>query len=72
MNPAILLAILELGMLAARQLPAAVRAARETREELEKMVREGRDPTPDELRIMRARMKTLTQRLESDEVTGSE
>lgn len=72
MNPAILLAILELGTLAARQLPAAVRAARETREELEKMVREGRDPTPDELRIMRARMKTLTQRLESDEVTGSE
>lgn len=72
MNPAIMLAILELGTLAARQLPAAVRAARETREELEKMVREGRDPTPDELRIMRARMKTLTQRLESDEVTGSE
>lgn len=72
MNPAILLAVLELGTLAARQLPAAVRAARETREELEKMVREGRDPTPDELRIMRARMKTLTMRLESDEVTGSE
>lgn len=72
MTPAIMLAILELGTLAARQLPAAVRAARETREELEKMVREGRDPTPDELRIMRARMKTLTMRLESDEVTGSE
>lgn len=72
MNPAILLAVLELGTLAARQLPAAVRAAKETREELETMIREGRDPTPDELRIMNARMKTLTMRLESDEVTGSE
>lgn len=69
---ALLLAALELGTLAARQLPAAIKAARETRAELDKMIREGRDPTPDEMRIMSARMKNLTQRLESDEVTGSE
>ena len=72
MSPAILLAMLELGTLAARQLPAAIKAARQTRAELEKMQREGRDPTPEELRLMRARMRTLTARLESDEVTGSE
>jgi len=72
MSPAILLAMLELGTLAARQLPAAIKAARQTRAELEKMQREGRDPTPDELRLMRSRMRTLTARLESDEVTGSE
>lgn len=72
MSAAVLLAVLELGTLAARQLPAAIKASRETRAELEKMIREGRDPTPDEMRIMSARMRNLTQRLESDEVTGSE
>jgi ribosomal protein L17 len=68
----LLLRILDLGVLAARQLPAAVRAARETRSDLEKMIQEGRDPTDAERRILNARMNVLTARLESDDVTGSE
>ena len=68
----LLLRILDLGVLAARQLPAAIRAARETRSDLEKMIREGRDPTDAERRVMNARMNVLTARLESDDVTGSE
>ena len=68
----LLLRILDLGVLAARQLPAAVRAARETRSDLERMVQEGRDPTEAERRVLNARMNVLTARLESDDVTGSE
>ena len=68
----LLLRVLDLGVLAARQLPAAVKAARETRVDLEAMIREGRDPTEAERRIINARMNVLTARLESDEVTGSE
>ncbi len=68
----LLLRILDLGVLAAKQLPAAVRAARETRSDLEKMIREGRDPTDEERRVINARMSLLTARLESDDVTGSE
>ena len=68
----LLLRVLDLGVLAARQMPAAIRAARETRSDLEKMIREGRDPTEAERRVMNARMNVLTARLESDEVTGSE
>ena len=68
----LLLRILDLGVLAARQLPAAVRAARETRTDLEKMIQEGRDPTEAERRVLNARMNVLTARLESDDVTGSE
>lgn len=68
----LLLAAIELGTLAAKQMPAAIRAARATRLELEAMEREGRDPTDAERRIIRARLRSLTDRLESDEVTGSE
>lgn len=68
----LLLRVLDLGVLAARQLPAAIRAARETRSDLEKMVREGRDPTDAERRVLNARMNVLTARLESDDITGSE
>ncbi len=68
----LLLRVLDLGVLAAKQLPAAVRAARETRSDLEKMIREGRDPTDEERRVINARMSLLTARLESDDVTGSE
>ena len=68
----LLLRVLDLGVLAAKQLPAAVRAARETRSDLEKMIREGRDPTEAERRAISARMNLLTARLESDDVTGSE
>lgn len=69
---ALLLTVLDIGTLAASRLPAAVKAARETRAELEKMLRDGREPTAAERRIINARMKSLTARLESDEVTGSE
>ncbi len=68
----LLLRVLDLGVQAAKQLPAAVRAARETRSDLEKMIREGRDPTDEERRAINARMSLLTARLESDDVTGSE
>lgn len=68
----LLLRVLDLGVLAARQLPAAIRAARETRSDLEQMIREGRDPTDAERRVLNARMNVLTARLESDDVTGSE
>ena len=69
---ALLLTVLDIGTMAASRLPAAVKAARETRDELEKMLRDGREPTVAERRIINARMRTLTARLESDEVTGSE
>lgn len=69
---ALLLTVLDIGTLAASRLPAAIKAARETRDELEKMLRDGREPTAAERRIINARMKSLTARLESDEVTGSE
>jgi hypothetical protein len=69
---ALLLTVLDIGTLAASRLPAAVKAARETRAELEKMLRDGREPTAAERRIINARMRSLTARLESDEVTGSE
>jgi hypothetical protein len=69
---ALLLTVLDIGTLAASRLPAAVKAARETRDELEKMLRDGREPTAAERRIINARMRSLTARLESDEVTGSE
>ena len=69
---ALLLTVLDIGTLAASRLPAAIKAARETRAELEKMLRDGREPTAAERRIINARMKSLTARLESDEVTGSE
>lgn len=68
----LLLRVLDLGVLAAKQLPAAVKAARETRADLEGMIREGRDPTDAERRIISARMNVLTARLESDVVAGSE
>jgi ribosomal protein L17 len=68
----LLLRVLDLGLLAAKQLPAAVKAARETRADLNAMIREGRDPSEAERRIINARMRTLTARLESDEVLGSE
>lgn len=70
----LLLRVLDLGTMAAKQLPAAIKAARETREDLESMIREGRDPTDAERRILNARMKALTARLDSDapDVTGSE
>lgn len=68
----LLLRVLDLGLLAARQLPAALKAARETRSDLEAMIREGRDPSEAERRIINARVRTLTARLESDEVLGSE
>jgi outer membrane protein TolC len=67
-----MLRVLDLGIMAAKQLPAAVKAARETRADLEAMVREGRDPTEAERRVLNARMNLLTARLESDEITGSE
>lgn len=69
---ALLLTVLDIGTLAASRLPAAVKAARETRNELEKMLRDGQEPTAAYRRIINARMRTLTARLESDEVTGSE
>ena len=68
----LLLRVLDLGVLAAKQLPAAVKAARETRADLESMIREGRDPTDAERRIINARMNVLTARLESDQALGSE
>ena len=68
----LMLRVLDLGIMAAKQLPAAVKAARETRPDLEAMIREGRDPTDAERRIINARMNLLTARLESDEITGSE
>lgn len=68
----LLLRVLDLGLLAAKQLPAAVKAARETRADLNQMIREGRDPSEAERRIIAARMRTLTARLESDEALGSE
>jgi hypothetical protein len=68
----LLLRVLDLGILAARQLPAAVKAAKETRKDLEKMVKDGREPTDEERHLMNARMRTLTMRLESDDVSGSE
>ena len=68
----LMLRVLDLGIMAAKQLPAAVKAARETRADLEAMIREGRDPTDAERRIINARMNLLTARLESDEITGSE
>lgn len=36
----LLLRVLDLGTMAAKQLPAAIKAARETREDLESMIRE--------------------------------
>jgi hypothetical protein len=68
----LMLRVLDLGIMAARQFPGAVKAVRETRADLEGMVREGRDPTEAERRIINARMNLLTARLESDEITGSE
>lgn len=70
----LLLRVLDLGILAARQLPAAIKAAKETRDDLETMIREGRDPSDTERRIMNARMRSLTMQLESDEptITGGE